>query len=113
MIKSYTKIFNTFFVSAISGNEQLIQEKSSPKKVDETGRLSHPLQNCSDQNSEFHQSDQIRGQIVEAVKHCEDDEHGLFAQVSQDMSEMVEHLNTIQNDISELAGRPISLYDNS
>jgi hypothetical protein len=29
------------------------------------------------------------------------------------MSEMVEHLNTIQNDISELAGRPISIYDNS
>ena len=42
-----------------------------------------------------------------------DDESGLFAQVSQDMIEMVGHLNTIQNDISELAGRPISLYDNS
>ena len=32
-----------------------------------------------------------------------------FAQVSQDMSELVYHLNSIQNDISELAGRPISL----
>ena len=32
-----------------------------------------------------------------------------FSQVSQDMSELVYHLNTIQNDISELAGRPISL----
>ena len=32
-----------------------------------------------------------------------------FAQVSQDMSELVYHLNTIQSDISELAGRPISL----
>lgn len=32
-----------------------------------------------------------------------------FAQVSQDMSELVYHLNAIQNDISELAGRPISL----
>jgi hypothetical protein len=70
--------------------------------------LNHPLQNSSDQNS-----DQNRGQNIEAVKHGEDDENGLFAQVSQDMSEMVEHLNTIQNDISELAGRPISLYDNS
>lgn len=32
-----------------------------------------------------------------------------FAQVSQDMSELVFHLNSIQHDISELAGRPISL----
>ena len=32
-----------------------------------------------------------------------------FAQVSQDMTELVYHLNSIQNDISELAGRPISL----
>ena len=32
-----------------------------------------------------------------------------FTQVSQDMSELVYHLNSIQNDISELAGRPISL----
>ena len=31
------------------------------------------------------------------------------SQVSQDMSELVYHLNSIQNDISELAGRPISL----
>ena len=28
------------------------------------------------------------------------------------MSELVYHLNTIQNDISELAGRPISIYAN-
>ncbi len=98
---------STFFsVSfSITGNEQ---DKTSPKNVDETTRLNHPLQNSSDQNS-----DQNRGQNIEAVKHGEDDENGLFAQVSQDMSEMVEHLNTIQNDISELAGRPISLYDNS
>jgi len=105
--------FGSNFFNFIAGNEQHIQEKTSPKNADETGRLNHPLQNTSDQNSDFLQNDQIRGQNVEAIKHCEDDENGLFAQVSQDMSEMVEHLNTIQNDISEFAGRPISLYDNS
>ena len=36
-----------------------------------------------------------------------------FAKVSDDMNELVYHLNSIQNDISELAGRPISIYDNS
>ena len=34
-----------------------------------------------------------------------------FAKVSDDMSELVFHLNSIQSDISELAGRPISVYD--
>ena len=32
-----------------------------------------------------------------------------FAQVSEDMNELVYHLNSIQNDISELAGKSISL----
>lgn len=32
-----------------------------------------------------------------------------FARVSEDMSELVFHLNSIQNDISEMAGKPISL----
>jgi hypothetical protein len=50
--------------------------------------------------------------VSKCPSRCED-EAGLFKQVSQDMSEMVHHLNTIQNDISELAGRPISLYDNT
>ena len=36
-----------------------------------------------------------------------------FAKVSEDMNELVYHLNTIQHDISELAGRPISIYDSS
>ena len=36
-----------------------------------------------------------------------------FAKVSEDMSELVFHLNTIQNDISELAGRPISIVENN
>ena len=35
-----------------------------------------------------------------------------FARVSEDMSELVFHLNSIQNDISHLAGRPISVYEN-
>ena len=36
-----------------------------------------------------------------------------FSRVSEDMNELVFHLDTIQNDISELAGRPISVYDNN
>ena len=32
-----------------------------------------------------------------------------FAQVSDDMNELVYHLNSIQNDISELSGKSISL----
>ena len=35
-----------------------------------------------------------------------------FAQVSEDMNELVYHLNSIQNDISELAGKNISLCEN-
>ncbi len=35
-----------------------------------------------------------------------------FAKVSEDMSELVNHLNSIQSDMSELAGRPISVYEN-
>lgn len=35
-----------------------------------------------------------------------------FAKVSEDMNELVYHLNSIQHDISELAGRPISICDN-
>ena len=31
--------------------------------------------------------------------------------VSEDINDMVEQIQAIQNDISELAGRPISLYD--
>ena len=38
---------------------------------------------------------------------------GEFSRVSEDMNELVFHLDTIQNDISELAGRPISVYDNN
>ena len=38
---------------------------------------------------------------------------GEFSRVSEDMNELVFHLDAIQNDISELAGRPISVYDNS
>lgn len=34
-----------------------------------------------------------------------------FAKVSEDMNELVYHLNSIQHDISELAGRPISICD--
>lgn len=36
-----------------------------------------------------------------------------FAQVSEDMNELVYHLSSIQNDISELAGKPISLCENN
>ena len=36
-----------------------------------------------------------------------------FAQVSEDMNDLVYHLNSIQNDISELAGKPISICDNT
>ena len=36
-----------------------------------------------------------------------------FAQVSEDMNELVYHLNSIQSDISELAGKPISLCDDN
>jgi hypothetical protein len=36
-----------------------------------------------------------------------------FSRVSEDMSELVFHLDNIKSDISELAGRPISVYDNS
>ena len=36
-----------------------------------------------------------------------------FAQVSEDMNELVYHLNSIQNDISELAGKSISISDNN
>ena len=36
-----------------------------------------------------------------------------FAKVSEDMNELVYHLNSIQHDISELAGRPISICDNN
>ena len=35
-----------------------------------------------------------------------------FAQVSEDMNELVYHLNSIQNDISELAGKNISICEN-
>ena len=35
-----------------------------------------------------------------------------FAQVSEDMNELVYHLHSIQNDISELAGKSISLCEN-
>ena len=50
-------------------------------------------------------SKQVESRAAEKKKKQPTD----FAQVSQDMSELVYHLNTIQNDISELAGRPISL----
>ena len=36
-----------------------------------------------------------------------------FAQVSEDMNELVYHLNSIQNDISELAGKSISISENN
>ncbi len=42
---------------------------------------------------------------------------GEFSRVSEDMKELVFHLDQLQpggiTDISELAGRPISVYDNS
>ena len=47
--------------------------------------------------------------IEEQKNHQQQQTENQFVQVSQDMSELVYHLNTIQNDISELAGRPISL----
>ena len=91
-------------------------DKSSLKRgqVDEN-RLSHPLQSTSDQNTgQTEPSTMIydSGMKTGLLSHTDDDT-ALFAQVSQDMSEMVHHLNAIQHDISELAGRPISLYDNT
>ncbi len=65
-----------------------------------------------------HQADDSRDDAVNGESQSSNDinadevtnKKGLeFAQVSQDMSELVYHLNSIQNDISELAGRPISL----
>ena len=47
--------------------------------------------------------------VEQQQKNNQQQTENQFAQVSQDMSELVYHLNTIQNDISELAGRPISL----
>ena len=37
----------------------------------------------------------------------------LSTRVSEDINEMVEQIQAIQDDISELAGRPISLYGNN
>ena len=86
-------------------------DKSSLKRgqVDEN-RLSHPLQ--PDQNTSGKSQVEPSYDSGSMQAHNEDDS-ALFAQVSQDMSEMVHHLNSIKHDISELAGRPISLYDNS
>ena len=38
---------------------------------------------------------------------------GEFTRESEDMNELVFLLDTSQNDISELAGKPISVYDNN
>ena len=38
---------------------------------------------------------------------------GVFTCVSKDMNKLVFHMNAIQNDISLLAKRPISVYDNN
>ena len=48
-----------------------------------------------------------------SIKAGAGDMAGEFSRVSEDMNELVFHLDTIQNDISELAGRPISVYDNN
>ena len=53
------------------------------------------------------------GKVEEQLQEQEQ-EQGVsdFAQeVSADMNELVFHLNSIQNDISELAGRPISINE--
>jgi len=38
-----------------------------------------------------------------------EEDKSAFARVSEDVGELVSHLNSIQQDMSELAGRPFSL----
>jgi hypothetical protein len=109
-----------YFVFLSEIHSQSGMDKSSQKRgQSDESRLSPPqLQSSKDQNtSNKSQTEPSHMKIDSGNKtgsqnHSED-ESALFAQVSQDMSEMVHHLNSIQHDISELAGRPISLYDNT
>ena len=102
---------------------RLIKAKTKPKfffseQTEKSVLDPQQQQQPSRSGYQHHPDTDPKGSATESVKpevldKTREDESKLFAQVSQDVSEMVQHLNTIQHDISELAGRPISIYDNS
>ena len=75
----------------------------------------HEFETSQKESNDAQKEDKVIGKSDEAISDQIADEGAKkkseFAKVSEDMTELVFHLNTIQNDISELAGRPISIVE--
>jgi len=89
----------------INSNISRSREKSSTNEDVADGTACHPGITATKMN------ENTSTHIIEGDKEVNKDnsDRNEFVRVSEDVSELVQHLNSIQTDMSELAGRPFSI----